>query len=84
MRSSHKFWWNQLNPHVYTNYYLTRNEVVTVELILFHKTNKSQNLCQRKVKTVHTKQVLHSMAVWIKHKMQKTDAYIDKIHRGIV
>jgi hypothetical protein len=27
MSSSHKFWWNQLIPRVYINYYLMRNEV---------------------------------------------------------
>jgi hypothetical protein len=38
--SSHKFWWNQHISHVYTNYYLMRNEVMIDQLILFRKLNK--------------------------------------------
>jgi hypothetical protein len=38
--SFYQFWWNQPTPHVYTNYYLTRNGVVMDQLILLHKPNK--------------------------------------------
>lgn len=41
MGSSHKFWWNQLIPHMYTNYYVMANEMVIDQVILFYKPNKN-------------------------------------------
>jgi hypothetical protein len=44
MSLSYKLWWNQLIPHLYFNYYLTKNEMVMVIINLFYFTNQIKKM----------------------------------------